>query len=154
MKKLKKFYRNNRIYCILMAISMFCLALIAALFVIYFLNQTKNDVYGNRLNGIESVLIGDEDKSLLLGVIDESSLVKKSSINVKGKIIYVNVKLSEGKRDDAESIAVKVLNALDEDKKEVYDVNFSFDKDDDESFPIMGYKKSDATIISWTKVRD
>ena len=26
--------------------------------------------------------------------------------------------------------------------------------DDDEAFPFMGYKKSDATIISWSKVSD
>lgn len=27
-----------------------------------------------------------------------------------------------------------------------------FTKNEDETFPILGYKKSDATIISWSKV--
>ena len=154
MKKLKKFYKNNRIYCILMGISLFCLALIAMLFVIYFVNQTKNDTYGNRLNGIESMEISDSEKDEIVNVIKESDKVDKATVNIKGKIIYVNVYLLDGNRDLANSIAVKVLNTLNEEKKDFYDINFSFNKDDDEAFPFMGYKKSDAAIISWSKVSD
>lgn len=154
MKKLKKFYKNNRIYCILMGISLFCLALIAMLFVVYFVNQTKNDAYGNRLNGIESMEISDSEKDEIVNVIKESDKVDKATVNIKGKIIYVNVYLLDGNRDLANSIAVKVLNTLNEEKKDFYDINFSFNKDDDEAFPFMGYKKSDATIISWSKVSD
>lgn len=154
MKKLKKFYKNNRIYCILMGISLFCLALIAMLFVVYFVNQTKNDTYGNRLNGIESMEISDSEKDEIVNVIKESDKVDKATVNIKGKIIYVNVYLLDGNRDLANSIAVKVLNTLNEEKKDFYDINFSFNKDDDEAFPFMGYKKSDATIISWSKVSD
>ena len=154
MKKLKKFYKNNRIYCILMGISLFCLALIAMLFVFYFVNQTKNDTYGNRLNGIESMEISDNEKDEIVNAIKESDKVDKATVNSKGKIIYFNVYLLVGNRDLANSIAVKVLNTLNEEKKDFYDINFSFNKDDDEAFPFMGYKKSDATIISWSKVSD
>ena len=55
MGKLKGFYKNNRIYCIMMAISIFCIALIGVAFLVYFINQTKTDAYGDRLNGIENV---------------------------------------------------------------------------------------------------
>ena len=75
MKKLKKFYKNNRIYCILMGISLFCLALIAMLFVVYFVNQTKNDTYGNRLNGIESMEISDSEKDEIVNVIKENDVI-------------------------------------------------------------------------------
>lgn len=154
MKKLKKFYKNNRIYCILMGVSLFCLALIAMLFVVYFVNQTKNDTYGNRLNGIETMEISNSEKEEIVNVIKESDMVDKATVNIKGKIIYVNVYLLDGNRDLANSIAVKVLNTINEEKKDFYDINFSFNKDDDEAFPFMGYKKSDATIISWSKVSD
>ena len=137
-----------------MGISLFCLALIAMLFVVYFVNQTKNDTYGNRLNGIESMEISDSEKDEIVNVIKESDKVDKATVNIKGKIIYVNVYLLDGNRDLANSIAVKVLNTLNEEKKDFYDINFSFNKDDDEAFPFMGYKKSDATIISWSKVSD
>ena len=40
IKKLKNFYKNNRIYSILMIISLFCLILMVSGVVIYFVNQT------------------------------------------------------------------------------------------------------------------
>ena len=112
-----------------MGISLFCLALIAMLFVVYFVNQTKNDTYGNRLNGIESMEISDSEKDEIVNVIKESDKVDKATVNIKGKIIYVNVYLLDGNRDLANSIAVKVLNTLNEEKKDFYDINFSFNKD-------------------------
>ena len=57
MKKLKGFYQNNRIYCILMIVSIVCIILIASAFVYYFIEQTRTDIYGKRLYGIKSVKI-------------------------------------------------------------------------------------------------
>ena len=54
IKKLKNFYKNNRIYSILMIISLFCLILMASGVVIYFVNQTVSSPYGNRLDGIKN----------------------------------------------------------------------------------------------------
>ncbi len=153
MKKLKGFYHNNRIYCILMGVSLLCIILIVAAFLMFFVHQTKNDAYGSRLNGIESVEISKEHKDEILSFINEQEIVEKSSINIKGKIIYVNVYLKSGKVDNAQSLAVKILEKLSEDEKNFYDINFTFVKESEEdtTFPIMGYKKSDKTIISWTK---
>ncbi len=152
MNNIKKFYKNNRIYCILMGVSIFCLALIAVLGIVYFVNQTKNDKYGDRLNGIESVQITDDHINEMVSEIEKNELVEKASISVKGKIVYITVTLKDGKRQDAEGIAVKSLSGLTEDEKAFYDVSFAFTKNEDETFPILGYKKSEATIISWSKV--
>ena len=70
MNNIKKFYKNNRIYCILMGVSIFCLALIAVLGIVYFVNQTKNDKYGDRLNGIESVQITDDHINEMVSEIE------------------------------------------------------------------------------------
>lgn len=155
MKKIKEFYHNNRIYCILMGISLLCLILIAGAFLFFFLDQNKSDSYGNRLNGIESVEISKNHKEEILSFIKEQEIVEKASINIKGKIIYLNIYLKSGKVDDAQSMAVKILEKFTDDEKNFYDINYTFasTKEDEESpFPIMGYKKSDKTIISWTKV--
>lgn len=152
MSNIKKFYKNNRIYCILMGISIFCLAIIAVLCIIYFVDQTKNDKYGDRLNGIESVQITEDKTNEMVNSIKENELVDNASVSVKGKIIYITVSLKDGKITDAQSIAVKSLSSLSEDEKAFYDINFAFTKNEDETFPIMGYKKSDATIISWSRV--
>lgn len=152
MNKLKRFYRNNRIYCILMGISVFCIALICVIAVMYFVNQTQKSNYGNRLNGIESVYISDEHKDEVIKEINDNGKISKVSINVKGKIIYINVYLEDGKPSDAQALAIKALGVFSDDEKDYYDINFSFVKEGDSGFTIMGYKKSDATIISWTKV--
>ncbi len=155
MKKIKEFYHNNRIYCILMFISLLCIILIAIAFLMFFAYQTKTDVYGNRLNGIESVEISKTHKDEILSFITEQEIVDKATMNIKGKIIYLNVYLKESKVDDAQSIAVKVLEKFSEDEKNFYDINYTFaltTEVEDSPFPIMGYKKSDKTIISWTKV--
>lgn len=151
MSKIKGFYQNNRIYCILMAISLFCLALIVSAFVVYFVEQTKTDTYGNRLDGIENVQITDAHKEEIASFIKENDKVESVVINIKGKMIYITTTLKDGKATDAESIAIKSLEKLTEDEKNFYDINFIFEKKDDTAFPIMGYKKSNATIISWTK---
>lgn len=151
MKNIKMFYKNNRIYCILMGISIFCILFIVMLFILYFFNQTKNLVYGNRLNGIDSVLISKNDNNTYVDSILENEKVDKASLNVKGKIIYVNITLKDGTREDAKAMAIKLLSVINEDAKAFYDINFSFVKNDDETFPFMGYKKSDATIISWSR---
>ena len=160
MEKLKGFYRNNRIYCILMGVSILCIALIAIAFLMYFIHQTKNDVYGNRLNGIESVAISNEHKNEVITYFKEQEIVEEATINIKGKIIYINIYLNNGKVEDAQSLAIKSLEQFTEDEKNFYDINFTFakkeetdDEEKDSTFPIMGYKKSDKTIISWTKVK-
>jgi hypothetical protein len=158
MSKFKKFYNNNRIYCTLMIISVFCLLLIAGAFVYYFIEQTKNDVYGNRLNGISSVEIKDSHKKDIISKVKENDKVDSLTIDVKGKIIYFIINLKDGSVEDAEGIAIKSLEYLTNDEKEFYDINYTFtnkaDNDNAKLFPIMGYKKSDATIISWTKTSE
>ena len=145
MGKLKGFYKNNRIYCIMMAISIFCIALIGVAFLVYFINQTKTDAYGDRLNGIENVKITDKHKEEVIAGIKENKMVDKVTI------VYLN----SGKKEDAQSIAIKSLDLLTDEEKEFYDINFTFSKESkseqEASFIMMGYKKSDATIISWTK---
>lgn len=154
MKKLKKFYINNRIYCILMCISIFSIALICILTVVYFVNQTKSSPYGNRLNGKDSVIINETKKEELSKIIKDNGKISKCSINVNGKIIYINVYLSEGTIEEAQGIAIKVVQGLSDDEREFYDLNFGFVKEGDNSFTIMGYKKSGNTIISWTGVNE
>ena len=95
MNNIKKFYKNNRIYCILMGVSIFCLALIAVLGIVYFVNQTKNDKYGDRLNGIESVQITDDHINEMVSEIEKNELVEKASISVKGKIVYITHKVRQ-----------------------------------------------------------
>ena len=154
MKGLKGFYKNNRVYVILMIVSIVCILSILIGVIVYFAKQSSQNVYGNRLEGIETIEIKEDRLTEIENVVKESEIVSKVNVNLQGKLIYVVVTLSEGTPTDAENISVKVMEKLSEEEKAFYDVQFMFtstSKSEDNVFPIMGYKKSSSTTISWTK---
>ncbi len=155
MKKLKSFYESNRVYVILMGISALCLLLILIAFLYYVLTQDNTSVYGNRLNGIEAVELKKEKLSEIKKSIEENEKVDSSNVRVQGKIVYIIIYLKEDNVEDGKNIAIKTLDNFNEEELSVYDINFIIDakeKDEEETkLPIMGYKKSDNTLIGWTK---
>lgn len=153
MKKIKEFYKRNRVYSILMIVSLVCIVSILVGVIIYFIGQTTKDKYGNRLDGIESVKISNNKKSELINKISENELVDNVDIDIKGKLIYVNITLKTGKHTDSEAICQTSLDALTEDEKKFYDIQYivsNKDKNIEENFPVMGYIKAGNSVIKWT----
>lgn len=154
MKGLRRFYKNNRVYVILMVLSIVCILSIFIGVIVYFAKQSTQDVYGDRLDGIENVKLTDDRFTEMENAIKESELVSNVDVTLQGKIIYAVVKLNGGTPQDAENISVKMLEKLSEEEKLFYDIQFIFtlaNESEESVFPIMGYKKSSNTTISWTK---
>lgn len=152
-KKLKSFYKNNRVYSILMIISIICIIAILVGVVLYFVGQTNKDKYGTRLKGIESVQIKEDKLSEIENKINENELVKETNINIKGKLIYLTITLNTGKHLDSESIAQSSLELFSEDERAFYDIQYiveNLDKEVTENFPVMGYIKAGNSVIKWT----
>ena len=158
MKKLKEFYKHNRVFMILMSVAAVCLVVILFLVISYIFQQKGGNLYGGRLNGMETVEIKNARIEEIENAIKENNKeVESVSARVSGKIFYINIYLNTGKVADAKSIAVKALDILKEAEKGFYDLAFNFDKlgdTDDKTFPIMGSKKVGNTIISWTNVSE
>lgn len=153
LKKLKSFYKNNRVYSILMIISIICIVAILVGVLLYFLGQTSKDKYGNRLDGIESVQINNDRITEIEKKITENELVKSTEMDIRGKLIYVTIILSSGTHTDSESIAQTSLELFSEEEKAFYDIQYIVDNKDDsteENFPIMGYIKAGNSVIKWT----
>jgi len=153
LKKLSTFYKKNRVYSILMIISIICVVSILVGVIIYFIGQTNKDKYGNRLDGIKNVVIKDKKIDEIEKKISENELVKETKINVKGKLIYVNITLTSGKHTDSESISQASLDLFSEKEKAFYDIQYIISNEDNESedyFPVMGYIKSGNSVIKWT----
>lgn len=152
-KKLKVFYKNNRVYSILMIISIICIVSIMVGVVLYFVGQTNKDKYGHRLDGIESVEIKNDKLSEIENKISENELVKETKIDIKGKLIYMNITLNTGKHSDSEAIAQASLELFSEEEKAFYDIQYiveNLDKEITENFPVMGYIKAGGSVIKWT----
>lgn len=153
MKKFKEFYKRNRVYSILMIVSLVCIVSILVGVIVYFIGQTTKDKYGNRLDGIESVKISDNKKSEVINKIKENELVDSVDIDIKGKLIYVNITLKTGKHTDSEAVCQTSLDAFTEDEKKFYDIQYivsNKDKNIEENFPVMGYIKAGNSVIKWT----
>ena len=122
LKKLKDFYKRNRVYSILMIISITCIIAIIVGVVLYFIGQTSKDKYGNRLNGIESVEIKESKILEIEKKISENELVKDAQVDIKGKLIYILITMNTGKHSDSEAIAQESLELFSEEEKAFYDI--------------------------------
>ncbi len=152
-KKLKSFYKNNRVYSILMIISIICIVAILVGVVLYFLGQTSKDKYGNRLEGIEKIEIKESKLNDIEKKITENELVKSTDAVIRGKLVYITITLNTGTHADAESIAQSSLELFSEEEKAFYDIQYIVDNKDEkieENFPVMGYIKAGNSVIKWT----
>lgn len=157
MKKIKRFYKEHRVFTILMSIVIVCMVLIGTVLVQCFYGGKGNDKYGNRLEGIDKVEIADSRLSDFSNNIKAEGTVKNADIMITGKIIYVTLQMDEKvDLEAAKAIAVKSLENFSEEEKAFYDFNYTLKKntiDGVEGYLISGAKnKKNATII-WNNNR-
>ncbi len=152
---MKKFYKENRVFVILMGIALVCIAIIIFMLATYVLNSTKNDKYGNRLDGISDVEVKADKVTEMEEAILEMPKVEDVTINIHGKIINFNVYLeSDANVEEAQNIGISSLEFFDEDYLNFYDLQFLISKKDpqesESNFPVLGYRKGGTTQISWS----
>ena len=147
-KKIRKFYRNNRIYCILMIISILCILLMSTCVIVYFANQLSSSIYGSRLDNIDDYDLGKSLKELE-DFFKEQEQIVDASVRLQGKIIYVNAEADASiKNEEIQNIATSSLEILSEENKSYYDMQFIFTRKD--MNPYFGSKNSSNAIITWT----
>ena len=147
-KKLRKFYKNNRIYCILMIISILCILVMGVSVVVYFFNQMFTDSYGSRLENIEKYDLGNSLTDLE-NFYKSQEGVMEVSVRLQGKIIYLDVKVAETmKNEQIQTIATTRLDNISEANRGFYDIQFMFTREG--LNPYLGAKNSGNTVIVWT----
>lgn len=152
---MKKFYKENRVFVILMGVALVCIAIIIAIFSIYILNSTTEDKYGNRLDGISDVKITDEKKTEMEEALLEMAKVQDASVKIHGKIVNFIIDFENGATlEEIQNVAINSLQFFEEDYLNYYDLQFLMTKSDLEestvNYPILGYRKAGATTITWS----
>lgn len=158
---MKKFYKENRVFVILMGIALVCIAIIVAMLAGYVLKSTTGDVYGNRLDGISDVVIEEETRDDMIKKISDMDKVEEADILIHGKIINFIINFEkETTVAEAQSTAVLCLELFEEDHLNYYDLQFSMTRSEEEetsesdekdiTFPMLGYRKAQASTISWS----
>lgn len=157
---MKSFYKKNRVFIILMAIVFICAAIIIFLLAKYVINSNTGNKYGNRLDGIQDIVIEKDKKDEMKTTLEKEEIVNSVTITVHGKIVNFLIDFKKDATvDQAKSISVKCLDFFEEEYRNFYDLQFLCQKselkeqkeeDEKDNFPIIGYIKAGATTISWS----
>ena len=158
---MKKFYKENRVFSILMLIVAVCICIIMLFFLIYIFTSSRKSVYGNRLDGIGDVVISEKMSKSMVSDIKNMDKVNDAKVNIHGKIIYFDINFNDDASvDDAKNVSIKCLSLLEDKYVKFYDIQFIITNNkfketkkgesSDNVFPIMGYKKHDAQVITWS----
>lgn len=158
MKKIGKFFKEHRIFTILMAIVVVCMVLIITVLINVFggfLDDSGS--YGNRLEGIDKVQISEKKESDFENNIANNDKIKSVDLRVQGKIIYITMQVEPNVMlEEAKGIALKCLDEFSEEEKAFYDFNFTLKQnstDKSEGFIISGAKNSNGTKLLWNNNR-
>lgn len=158
---MKQFYKENRVFSILMLVVIGCIILTVVMILGYVISSSSKSVYGNRLDGIGDVKIDSKMNKDLVSKVQEMDKVSSAKVNVHGKIVYFDIVMSDDASvDDAKNTAIKCLGLFEEDYLNFYDIQFLMTNDkfvnnssqstEDNIFPILGYRKAQKTTITWS----
>lgn len=146
MKKIKKVWEENKILMVLAIILIVCLIIFGVVAITYFYGSSR-DVYGNRLDITKDVPLDSNINKKVESELKKNASVKSVKINVKGRIVYINVKFSdEVDMDSAKKTAESVVALFSEKELDVYELEFTISTS---SYTLMGARNvsgSDAVV--------
>lgn len=147
---MKKFFKENKVFVIMMLIVLVCLIIIGSLLLVYFYQGKNENPYGNRLNDVENVKITPTETADIEHKILENKEVEAIKIEVYGKIIYLNYTFVAGtKLDAAKSKAILSLDEFSEEIQKLYEFQFSIKENADAGFITSGAKNSTDETVIW-----
>ncbi len=152
---MKRVFSENKVLLVLAIIILISFVVIGVSLVMYFYSGNGKDSYGDRLEGIEEVQIDDNVGDLVKELYKEDKAFNDVIVNVKGKIIYINIDLKENlSLVDTQSLAIKSLEVFSEEEKAFYDIQIIITaktvEEESDIYPLMGYKNSKNSQVVWT----
>ena len=113
--------------------------------------------YGNRLDGIEKVVIDSKEKREVVSFLEEKDTVKEASVRVQGKIVYINIVFTrDASLDKAKAVATETLALFEDEAKEFYDFGYfltqvEVEDKEDKGYMVTGTKNAKLESITWIK---
>ena len=121
-----------------------------------FFSNSGNPVYGNRLDGIESVEIKESDFNKIKEDSKKNNKVKDVNVNVSGRTLEIVILVDDNLSiSDAKKIGNDSFVSLSDKQKDYYSIQVFIKKGDasKNNFPIIGYKQKESKNLVWTKDR-
>ena len=113
----------------------------------------SSGTYGNRLDGINDVVISSETYDGVEKEIMDSGVVESASTRLQGKIVYTTIVLkSDTSLNKAKEIASLTLDNYSEEELSFYDFSYFLKwTKDEEEIVVTGNKHHKLDKISWLK---
>ena len=125
---------------------------VALLYIFFSLFILGNDPYGDRLQGISKVKISSKEQSSVASFLKEKEEVVDASVHLKGKIIYIHIKMKDGvDLNKAKEISNESLGKFEDDEKSFYDFGYFLSEDKEGGYVVTGTKNSNSNAIVWIK---
>lgn len=146
----RKNKQDNIILLVLLGVLVVCFIAICLLFYKYFYAGTSETKYGDRLDGIENYVLSSTLEDDVKKIYTNDKSVGEISVKTQGKIIYINIGFVESvKVADAQTLAVKALDAIGEENLNYYEVQYILTCTDDENYPVFGSKNANSSKVVW-----
>ncbi len=150
-----EFIKKHKLVLIVIGIFI-VLGLITFVFVYTNFIKADKNVYGNRLDGIDKVVISDSMADNLKKAVKEKKFVNEVEYLLQGRIVKLIIDVKNTDVATAKTVTEVVSTFFNDEYKayydfEVYITNKSLVvvEDEDNGFPIIGYKKSSNEKFSW-----
>lgn len=159
---MKKFFKGllnlllrHKLLTIICTLATIAVVILVSVFFNMFVSGSGK--YGDRLKGIDDVVISSKNKKEVVNFLEEKDYVTDASVRVQGKIVYINIVFTKDtKLDKAKAIATETLALFKDKTKEYYDFGYFLtqeEKEDsnDKGYIVTGTKHAKLEKISWIK---
>ena len=150
MKKILKWMKRNTGLVIVLLLTLVLLVFITVIFVKLLMGNSSGK-YGNRLDGINEVVISDETYDSVKEEVKGTEKVTDVTTRLQGKIVYITIVLnSDTSSDDAKNIASGTLDYFTDEELSFYDFSYFLKWEGEEGdIVITGNKHHDLDSITW-----
>lgn len=149
--KMKRFVIKNKLLSILISLFILIFIFFIVIVKIFIFPSYSVDKYGNRLEGIENVIINDNRFGEIKNDFDSKDGFTIDKFRLSGKIVNIYIVVTNDmKVSDVKSEALKLINCFNEDELAYYDFQvFVTSSSDSDIYPIIGYKNKNSEGLYW-----
>lgn len=153
MKKLAKTrkYIKKNVTSLIFFMILLVMVLMIIVVVSVLVPTASTSQYGDRLEGINEVLISDEAQNKIVADLKAESIVGLSKVRIVGRIVNVEIELnSSGTIDKGKELAELTIEKFDKDEIAYYDFQIFITSTGDKGTTVIGYKTPKAKKLTWT----
>ena len=152
MKKILKWMRRNTGLVIVLLLTLVLLGFITVIFIKLLMGNSSGK-YGNRLDGINEVVISDETYDSVKEEVMATAKAVEITTRLQGKIVYITIVLNNDiSISGAKGIASDTLDNFTEEELGFYDFSFFLKWESEEGDTVVtGNKHHDLESITWVK---